>query len=155
MKLTVVLSPAEDSGYTVVCPALPGAVTEGDSLEEALSNMKDAAESWLIAWLEDGHPMPEETPEMVQAEIDQCLSDRAEEGLPPAIETSEIEVADSDELASRAILDEEALLDYARDEGLIEDDDEKALKPCTVRAIVRHSGLSMDEFMEMMDEEDE
>ena len=94
MKLTVVLSPASDRGYTVVCPALPGAVTEGDTLDEALQNMKEAAESWLMAWLEDGHALPEETPAMIQAEIDQCISDREEEGLPPLIETSEIEVAD-------------------------------------------------------------
>ena len=67
--------------------------------------------------------------------------------------TSEIEVADSEELAGRAILDEDALLDYARDEGLI-DDDERSLKPCTVRAIIRHSGLSFDEFMDMLDEDE-
>ena len=47
-------------------------------------------------------------------------------------------------LAQRAILDEEVLLDYARDEGLIDDDDERTLKPCTVRAIIRHTGLSME-----------
>lgn len=154
MKLTVVLSPAEDNGFTVVCPALPGAVTEGETVDEALSNMKGEAESWLLAWLEDGNPPPEETPEMVQIEIDQCLADREQEGLPPVIETREIEVADPDELAERAILDEEALLDFARDEGLIEDDD-RALKPCTVRAIIRHSGMSVDDFLEMLDEDDE
>ena len=155
MKLTVVLSPASDRGYTVVCPALPGAVTEGDTLDEALQNMKEAAESWLMAWLEDGHALPEETPAMIQAEIDQCISDREEEGLPPLIETSEIEVADPEVLAQRAILDEEALLDYARDEGLIDDDDERTLKPCTVRAIIRHTGLSMEEFLDLLDGDDE
>ena len=42
MKLTVILSPGEDSGYTALCPALPGAVSEGESLEEALTNVKEA-----------------------------------------------------------------------------------------------------------------
>ncbi len=154
MKLTVVLSPAEDYGYTVVCPALPGAVTEGETMDDALANMKDEAESWLLAWMEDGNPTPEETAEMVQVEIDQCLADRAQEGLPPVIETREIEIADPEELADRAILDEEALLDFARDEGLIEDDD-RELKPCTVRAIIRHSGMSVDDFLERLDEDDD
>lgn len=157
MKLTVVLSPAEDTGYTVVCPAFLGAVTEGESLEEALANMKDAAEGWLLSWLEDGYPTPVETPEMVQEEIDLCLADRAEEGLPPVVETREIEVADPEDLAERAILDEDCLLEYAQEEGLLEDegDIERALKPCTLRALIRHAGVSMDEFLELLNTDEE
>ena len=33
---TVLFEPAEEGGYVVTCPALPGLVTEGDTLEEAL-----------------------------------------------------------------------------------------------------------------------
>ena len=32
---TVLLDPAEEGGYVVTCPALPGVVTQGESLEEA------------------------------------------------------------------------------------------------------------------------
>lgn len=39
---TVVLEPQEEGGYTVLVPALPEVVTEGDTEEEALANAEDA-----------------------------------------------------------------------------------------------------------------
>jgi len=44
----VVLIPAEEGGYTVVAPALPGCISEGDTEEEALENIKDAIHGWLV-----------------------------------------------------------------------------------------------------------
>ena len=44
----VVLIPAEEGGYTVVAPALPGCISEGDTEEEALENIKDAIQGWLL-----------------------------------------------------------------------------------------------------------
>ncbi len=44
----VVLIPAEEGGYTVVVPALPGCISEGDTEEEALENIKDAIAGWLV-----------------------------------------------------------------------------------------------------------
>jgi predicted RNase H-like HicB family nuclease len=38
----------EDGGYTVTVPALPGCITEGDTLEEALKNVREA----IIGYLE-------------------------------------------------------------------------------------------------------
>ena len=47
-RYTVVLAPdQDDGGYTVTVPALPGCVTEGDTLEEALANAKDAIQLYL------------------------------------------------------------------------------------------------------------
>ncbi|MBM2827083.1 MAG: hypothetical protein HW403_1147 [Dehalococcoidia bacterium] len=92
MKYTVVLLPEEDGGYSVICPALPGCISEGDSLKEALENVKEAAEFWLEEWLEDGYPIPVETPEVVAEEIILCLQDFAEDGLSPILETSVIEL---------------------------------------------------------------
>ena len=46
----VVLEPAEEGGYTVYVPALRGCVSEGDSEEEALDNIKDAIMLWLDSW---------------------------------------------------------------------------------------------------------
>lgn len=44
----VMLTPDElDGGYTVTVPGLPGLVTDGDSVEEALSNAKEAIELYL------------------------------------------------------------------------------------------------------------
>ena len=47
MKLKVVLEPSEEGGYTVYVPSLPGCVSEGDSKEEALDNIKEAIELYL------------------------------------------------------------------------------------------------------------
>jgi predicted RNase H-like HicB family nuclease len=44
----VVLIPAEEGGYTVVAPALLGCISEGDTEEEALENIKDAIQGWLV-----------------------------------------------------------------------------------------------------------
>jgi predicted RNase H-like HicB family nuclease len=49
MKLKVLVHPAEEGGYWVEVPALPGCVSEGDSLDEALANIREAAEGWLDA----------------------------------------------------------------------------------------------------------
>lgn len=46
------------NGYTVEVPDLPGCVTEGNSLEEAIENGVDAASGWILDELEDGHVAP-------------------------------------------------------------------------------------------------
>lgn len=48
MKLKVVLHPAEEGGFWVEVPALPGCVSEGETVEEALANIREAAEGWLM-----------------------------------------------------------------------------------------------------------
>ena len=92
MKFTVILSPEAGGGYSVVCPAVPGCVSQGDSLDEALDNIRDAILGCLEVRKEDGQPLPAETPEVVAEEIRACLKDRAEEGLPLTIETRVVEV---------------------------------------------------------------
>jgi predicted RNase H-like HicB family nuclease len=47
MKLRVVLEPSEEGGYTVYVPALPSCVSEGDTEEEALVNIREATELYL------------------------------------------------------------------------------------------------------------
>ena len=47
MKLKVVLEESEDSGYTVFVPSLPGCISEGDSVDEALRNIQEAIELYL------------------------------------------------------------------------------------------------------------
>jgi predicted RNase H-like HicB family nuclease len=92
MKLTVIIAPEADGGYSVICPALPGCVSEGNSLSEALANIKEAALLCLETRDDEGMTPPAETPEVVAHEIEACLKDRAEEGLPLTIETREIEL---------------------------------------------------------------
>ena len=47
MKLTVMLEPSEEGGFTVLVPALPGCISEGDTREEALKNIQEAIELYL------------------------------------------------------------------------------------------------------------
>ena len=48
----------EGDGYTVEFPDLPGCVTEGDSLADAMEMAQDAASGWVLGELEDGNPIP-------------------------------------------------------------------------------------------------
>ncbi len=47
MKLRIVLEPSEDGGFTVFVPTLPGCISEGESKEEALKNIREAIELYL------------------------------------------------------------------------------------------------------------
>jgi predicted RNase H-like HicB family nuclease len=47
MKIKVILETAEEGGYTVYVPSLPGCVSEGETEEEALANIKEAIELYL------------------------------------------------------------------------------------------------------------
>ena len=54
MQLKIVLEKSDDGGYTVTVPALPGCISEGNSREEALRNIKEAIELYLEP-VEDDH----------------------------------------------------------------------------------------------------
>ena len=47
MKLNIVIEPSEDGGFTVYVPVLPGCISEGETREEALANIKDAIALYL------------------------------------------------------------------------------------------------------------
>ncbi|NVO66826.1 type II toxin-antitoxin system HicB family antitoxin [Methanofollis tationis] len=47
MKLRVVLEPSEEGGYTVYVPGLPGCISEGETKEEALNNIREAIALYL------------------------------------------------------------------------------------------------------------
>lgn len=66
MKFNVTLDRDEDGVWIVECPAIPGCVSQGQTKEEALENIKDA--------------------------IGLCLQVRAEQGLPLTVETRQVEV---------------------------------------------------------------
>jgi predicted RNase H-like HicB family nuclease len=58
LNFTVVMTPDETGGYVVTCPALPGLVTEGDTLEEARAMAVDAITGYLESLRKDGEPIP-------------------------------------------------------------------------------------------------
>ena len=47
MKLKIILENSEDGGYTVYVPSLPGCISEGETKEEALKNIREAIELYL------------------------------------------------------------------------------------------------------------
>lgn len=47
MKLRIILEPSEEGGYTVIVPSLPGCISEGDTKEEALKNIREAIALYL------------------------------------------------------------------------------------------------------------
>lgn len=67
MKFNVTIDKDEDGVWIVECPVIPGCVSQGETKEEALENIKEA--------------------------IALCLEVRAEQGLPLTIETEQVEVA--------------------------------------------------------------
>ncbi len=62
-RYVVLFEPADEGGYTVTCPSLPGLVTEGDTIEEARANAAEAIRGYLEALTKQGQPIPPEDPE--------------------------------------------------------------------------------------------
>ncbi len=47
MRFKIVLEPSDEGGFTVYVPSLPGCISEGDSVDEALDNIREAVELYL------------------------------------------------------------------------------------------------------------
>ena len=57
-RITVILAPQPEGGYTVTCQELPELITQGDSVEEALENVKDAFATTLELYERLERPLP-------------------------------------------------------------------------------------------------
>jgi predicted RNase H-like HicB family nuclease len=60
MRYTVVLEREDDGGYVVKVPSLPGCVSQGDSYDEAMANIREAAVLYVEDCLAMGEPIPNE-----------------------------------------------------------------------------------------------
>ena len=49
MRLKIVFEPSDEGGYTAIVPALQGCISEGDTLDEARANIREAIELYLEA----------------------------------------------------------------------------------------------------------
>ena len=58
MQYTVIIEEGRESGYIAHVPTLRGCVSQGNTRDEALSNVKEAMEVYIEALLEDGLPVP-------------------------------------------------------------------------------------------------
>jgi len=61
LNYTIVITPDETGGYVVTCPALPGLVTEGETIEEAREMARDAITGYLESLRMEGQPIPLDT----------------------------------------------------------------------------------------------
>ena len=61
MRYAVVLERESDGGFVVSVPALPGCVSQGDTREEALANVKEAAQLYVEDCVASGDPVPTRT----------------------------------------------------------------------------------------------
>ena len=58
-RYTIILEPdPEEGGYTVTVPALPGCVTQGETIEEAIVMAKDAIRLFIETLMAEGQPVP-------------------------------------------------------------------------------------------------
>ncbi|HLF89528.1 MAG TPA: type II toxin-antitoxin system HicB family antitoxin [Anaerolineales bacterium] len=56
----VMIYPGEDGYWVAECPTLPGCISQGETREEAIQNIREAIEVYIEALEEDGLPVPEE-----------------------------------------------------------------------------------------------
>lgn len=64
MRLRVILEPSDEGGYTVTVPSLPGCISEGDNVDDALANIREAIDLYLEPveddWLLDDNVLVQE-----------------------------------------------------------------------------------------------
>ena len=56
----VIISPGEDGFWVAECPSLPGCISQGESRAEAVANIREAIEGYVLALQDDGLPVPVE-----------------------------------------------------------------------------------------------
>ena len=62
----VILIPDETGGFTVEVPSLPGCLSEGDTLEEALANIREAIDLHIEDMVASGEEVPDDVPAPIQ-----------------------------------------------------------------------------------------
>lgn len=60
MMRQVILYRGEEDFWVAECPSLPGCISQGEDKEEALNNIKQAIEGYILTLQEDGLPVPED-----------------------------------------------------------------------------------------------
>ena len=91
---TIILSPDPDlGGYCASCPAMPGAITQGDTRAETLNAMRGVMAVWVEVAQEDGYAPLAETPQVIGAKVADVIEDRDESGWDRTIETCMVDLA--------------------------------------------------------------
>ncbi len=63
----VLVYPGEDGYWVAECPSLPGCISQGQTRQEAIINIREAIEGYIAALEEDGLPVPEERESLLVA----------------------------------------------------------------------------------------
>lgn len=69
MRHVILIPDLESGGYTVEVPSLPGCISEGDTVEEALSNIKEAIIGFEETLIELGREVPQEDAPILVAQV--------------------------------------------------------------------------------------
>lgn len=69
LEYTALFEPAEEGGYVVSVPAIPGCVTQGETFEEATANIKDAMRGCIAVLKKEGEDIPQEKSDIVITKI--------------------------------------------------------------------------------------
>lgn len=69
LKYTAVFEPAQEGGYVVTVPALPGCITEGDTFEEAVEMIRDAIGGYLAVLKDEGQQVPKEIDDVIVTKV--------------------------------------------------------------------------------------
>lgn len=56
----VIIFPGQDGYWVAECPSLAGCISQGATREEAIKNIKEAIEGYILALQDDGLPVPAE-----------------------------------------------------------------------------------------------
>ncbi len=56
----VLIHPGEDGYWIAECPSLPGCISQGETREEAIQNIKEAIQAYIAALEDDNLTVPEE-----------------------------------------------------------------------------------------------
>jgi antitoxin HicB len=59
-SFTILVERNDPDGYLVTCPALPGVVTQGDTLDEAYEMAHDAIHAYVESLIAEGQPIPQD-----------------------------------------------------------------------------------------------
>jgi len=59
-RFTVIFEKEDGGGYHVFCPTLPGCHSQSETVEEGISNIREAIELYIDTLVEDGLPIPHE-----------------------------------------------------------------------------------------------
>ena len=71
-RYTSILEPdPEEGGYTVTVPALPGCITQGETIEQCIERAREAIAGYIESLISEGEPVPEETepPQMITINV--------------------------------------------------------------------------------------